>query len=163
MRERITALVSRLKAHRCTISWRFISNDIRSKLYVKLSNQHPRSLPFLPTPSEWVTRGFLRASHAVTKDALRSNPHRPYYAHDHPQPLEPDRISHFEIEIWPTSWVFKKGPRIRLELANADSPVFDAPFSHHYGTKIGTDTVCHDAEHPSYLELPVIPRFRSRT
>ena len=28
LRERITALVSRLTAHRFTISWRFISNDI---------------------------------------------------------------------------------------------------------------------------------------
>ncbi len=130
----------------------------------KLSDQHPRSLltlPFLPMPSECVTRGFLRASHAVTKDATRSTEHRPYYAHDHTQLLEPGRIYNFEIEIWPTSWVFKKGHRIRLELANADSPVFDAPFSHHYGTKIGIDTIYHDAQRPSHLDLPVIPRARS--
>jgi uncharacterized protein len=75
-----------------------------------------------------------------------------------PEPLQPGRIYQFEIEVWPTSWVFKKGHRIRLELANGDSRVFDAPFGHHYGLKMGTDTIYHDARHPSHVLLPISPK-----
>ena len=42
----------------------------------------------------------------------------------------------------PISYVFKKGHRIRLELANGDSPATDGVFSHPYHpTQMGTDTI----------------------
>jgi predicted acyl esterase len=104
-----------------------------------------------------VTKGWLRASHRAI-DAERSTPYRPFHTHQNPEPLQPGRIYQFEIEVWPTSWVFKTGHRIRLELANGDSRVFDAPFGHHYGLKMGTDTIYHDAQHPSHVLLPVIPK-----
>jgi len=55
---------------------------------VKLSDEHARPLfapRFLPTRAQWVTRGFLRASHAATKDEEKSRPGRPYYRHDAPR------------------------------------------------------------------------------
>jgi len=58
----------------------------------------------------------------------------------------------------PTAHLFKKGDRIRLELANGDSAVTDAQFTHRYGPrKLGTDTIYHDAQHPSELLLPLLP------
>ncbi len=30
--------------------------------------------------------------------------------------------------------------------------------AHHYGLKVGKDTIYHDGEHPSHMILPVIPR-----
>lgn len=75
-----------------------------------------------------------------------------------PAPLEPDTIYRFEIEVWPTAYLFQKGNRIRLELANGDSMIGDGLFHHNYGHKVGVDTVYHDSEHPSHLVLPVIPR-----
>ena len=52
-----------------------------------------------------------------------------------------------------------KGHRIRLEIANGDSPVTDAVFTHPYHpTLIGTDTIHHDAAHASCILLPVVPR-----
>ena len=57
----------------------------------------------------------------------------------------------------PISYVFKKGHRIRLELANGDSPATDGVFSHPYHpTQMGTDTIHHDAAHASCLMLPVV-------
>ena len=47
------------------------------------------------------------------------------------------------------------GHRIQLHVANGDSPVFDMPFSHHYGSKIGTDVYYHDQMRPSHVLLPV--------
>ncbi len=41
----------------------------------------------------------------------------------------------------PIAYVFKKGHRLRFELANGDSPATDGVFSHPYHpTQMGTDT-----------------------
>src|SRR5262249_872630 len=46
---------------------------------------------------------------------------------------------------------------IRLEISCADSPITDFLFSHVYRPdKHGTDTIHHNAEHPSELILPVL-------
>jgi hypothetical protein len=51
----------------------------------------------------------------------------------------------------------RKGNRIRLEIANGDSPVTDGLFFHFYRPdKIGADTISQDAEHPSDLVLPAL-------
>ncbi|WP_329312253.1 CocE/NonD family hydrolase [Streptomyces sp. NBC_01278] len=55
----------------------------------------------VPPPSAMVTRGWLKASH-------RTQP---------PQPIEPGTVGRYEIEVWPTSYLFPKGSRIRLEIA----------------------------------------------
>lgn len=52
---------------------------------------------------------------------------------------------------------FKKGNRIRVDVANGDSPVTDLLFAHIYRPdKHGADTLYHDAGHPSQLILPVL-------
>jgi len=57
----------------------------------------------------------------------------------------------------PHAWRFAKGSRIRLEISCADSPITDFLFSHVYRPdKHGTDTIHHNAEHPSELTLPVL-------
>jgi len=56
----------------------------------------------------------------------------------------------------PTSNLFRKDHRIRIDLSNGDSPVFDLG-GHHYGIKMGKDTIYHDGDHPSHIVLPIIP------
>jgi putative CocE/NonD family hydrolase len=105
-----------------------------------------------------VSKGWLKASHRRL-DEERTTEHRPFHTHQDPQPLEPERVYRFTIEVHPASHVFKAGHRIRLELANGDSTVTDGNFSHQYlWFKQGADTVYHDAERPSRLLLPVVPR-----
>ena len=90
-----------------------------------------------------------------------STPYRPFYTHRDPQPLEPDKVYQFEIEVVATSYVFKKGHRIRVELVNDDSTLTDDPKQHHcLPYKAGSDTIYHDAAHPSRVLLSVIPRKR---
>lgn len=56
------------------------------------------------------------------------------------------------------SHVFKKGHRIRLEIANGDSQLTDSVFVHPYHPCLqGTDTIHYDAIHASRLLLPVVP------
>ena len=117
------------------------------------SEQHP---DILPPMGRILTRGWLKASHRE-KDEKLSRSYRPYYTHKHPTPIEPNKVYKYEIEIWPTTNVFKKGHRIRLDLACTDSNAFDFG-GHVYGIKVGKDTIYHDKDHPSHLILPVIPR-----
>jgi len=82
---------------------------------------------------------------------------RPFYTHTNPQPLTPGEVYAFDIEVLPMSYTFKKGHRIRVEIANSDSPLTDGIFSHPYHpTQIGSDTIHHDAVHASCLLLPVV-------
>ena len=72
-------------------------------------------------------------------------------------PLTPGKIYKIEIPLQPIAYRFHRGSRIRLEVANGDSPVTDNLFFHFYRPdKIGTDTICEGAEHPSKLVLLVL-------
>ena len=102
-------------------------------------------------PARLVTEGWLRATHRALEPA-RSTPTSPYHTHVDPQPLEPGTIYEFNIEIWPTCWVFQKGHRLRLDLASLDQLG-----QYYLGHLRATDTFHHDAEHPSHLLLPIIP------
>ncbi len=67
------------------------------------------------------------------------------------------------IELWPTSMVFFKGHRIRLEIASSNFPRFDR--NPNTGRDIATETkpisanqvVRHSREYPSRLILPIVP------
>ena len=103
-----------------------------------------------------VAKGWLLASHRE-KDVRRSTELRPFYTHTNPQPLTPGEVYRFDIEVLPVAYVFRKGHRIRLEIANGDSAVTDAVFTHPYPpTAIGSDTIHHDSVHASCLKLPVV-------
>jgi putative CocE/NonD family hydrolase len=68
-------------------------------------------------------------------------------------------------DLYPTSWVFKKGHRIRLSIAASDWPTFRlhpelAPSNNPSApdTIVPTITVHRGADRAAYIELPVIPR-----
>jgi predicted acyl esterase len=108
-------------------------------------------------PLQCVTKGWLRASHRKL-DVEQSRPYRPYHAHDERQWLKPDAIVECQVEIWPTSMVFRKGHRIRLDISPADG-VGTQHFTHfHADYNQGAQTTLHSGgDKPSYLLLPVIP------
>jgi hypothetical protein len=69
------------------------------------------------------------------------------------------------IDLQPTSWVFKKGHRIRVSIAGADWPTFDlhpmlSPTNNPSDPVniVPTITVYRDVQHPSRIELPIIPQ-----
>lgn len=129
---------------------------------VKLADQMPQSSEDrkagLQPASVNVSKGWMRASHRQ-KDEQRSTKHRPFYTHTSPQPIVPGDIYKLDIEVMPCAYVFKAGHRIRLEIANMDSPLTDAIFTHQYlYYKVGTDTIHHSAKYPSRIHLPLISR-----
>jgi putative CocE/NonD family hydrolase len=134
------------------------SDQLDTNVIVRVCDESPRPQdlhPELPTPFTIVSRGWLRASHR-TLDPLLSTQERPYHTHSDPRPLEPGRVYRLDIELMPMAHVFKAGHRIRLDIANGDSPVTEAIFAHYYTPQAGTDTVHHDHEHQSRLVLPIL-------
>jgi predicted acyl esterase len=108
-------------------------------------------------PLQCVTKGWLRASHRKL-DPEKSLPYRPYHAHDERQWLKPDEVVECQVEIWPTSMVFRKGHRLRLDISPADG-VGTQHFTHfHADYNQGAQATLHaGGDKPSYLLLPVIP------
>ena len=83
---------------------------------------------------------------------------------DTPELLEPGNVYEFVFELYPTSNVFKKGHRIRLDISSSNWPRFDA--NPNTGGDLGVDrqleiaeqTIHHEPEHPSHVVLPIINR-----
>jgi putative CocE/NonD family hydrolase len=103
-----------------------------------------------------VAKGWLRVSHRELDPKL-SLPYRPYHRHQRRLYLTPGEIVKVDVEIWPTSMVFRRGHRIRLDIQPRDG-VGSASYMHYHADyNTGTNTIHAGGEHESYLLLPVIP------
>jgi putative CocE/NonD family hydrolase len=104
----------------------------------------------------YVQRGWLRASHRKLDPAL-STRLRPYQTHlrADAKPLVPGRATHMRLEVFPFAHAFRKGSRLRVWIEAptghtgfwAFTPVPDP----------ATNTVIHNAAHPSRLVVGVVP------
>jgi putative CocE/NonD family hydrolase len=79
------------------------------------------------------------------------------------KPIVPGKVYEYKIDLWSTSNVFLKGHRIRLEVSSSNFPRFDRNLNtgkrkHDANFVKATNTILHDAAHPSALILPVVPR-----
>jgi hypothetical protein len=104
-----------------------------------------------------VAKGWLRVSHRELDPEL-STPWRPYHRHTRRLYLKPGEIVQVQVEIWPTSMVFKKGHRIRLDVQPRDGVGSDGYRHYHADYNTGTNTIHAGGEYESYLLLPVIPK-----
>ncbi len=103
-----------------------------------------------------VAKGWLRVSHRELDPEL-SRPYRPYHKHTRRLYLKPGEIVKVDVEIWPTSMVFKKGHRIRLDVQPRDGIGSQGYMHYHADYNTGTNTVHAGGRYESYLLLPVIP------
>jgi uncharacterized protein len=96
-----------------------------------------------------LTEGILRASYRDSQVT--------------PAALVPGKVYPFTIDLWATSNVFRAGHLIRMEVSSSNFPRFDRnlntgePAATSSKWVSATNTILHDAEHPSALLLPVIP------
>ena len=85
-----------------------------------------------------------------------------------PELMNPGQVYKFDIDLWATSNVFKKGHVLRLEVSSSNFPRFDRNlntgavqyFTNGSGEQFvrASNVVLHDAEHPSALIVPIVPR-----
>jgi putative CocE/NonD family hydrolase len=77
--------------------------------------------------------------------------------------MHPGQIYRFRIEMNPTSILFPKGHRIRLDISSSNFPRFDVnpntgePLNQNRHTIKATNSIYHDSDHPTHIILPVIP------
>ena len=85
---------------------------------------------------------------------------------DKPGLVTPNEVQALEIELSPTSYVFKAGHRIRVQVSSSNFPLFDP--NPNTGKSLFTDpsnemivaeqSIFHDDERPSHIVLPIIER-----
>ena len=103
-----------------------------------------------------VAKGWLRVSQRELDPAL-SLPYRPYHRHQRRLYLTPGEMVEVQVEIWPTSMLFKRGHRIRLDIQPRDG-VGSVHYTHYHADyNSGSNTIYAGGDQPSYLLLPIIP------
>ena len=109
-------------------------------------------------PVPCVTKGWLRASHRKL-DPERSLPYRPYHAHNERLWLKPNEPVECDVEIWPTSMVFGKGYKLRIDIQPRDG-AGSAPYTHYHADyNAGAENAIYTGgDKASYLMLPIIPQ-----
>jgi putative CocE/NonD family hydrolase len=83
-----------------------------------------------------------------------------------PDPVTPGTVCEYAIDLIATSQVFKPGHRVRVDVSSSNFPCFDrnpgngapAATATEADFVVADQMICHDAGHPSYITLPVIPR-----
>jgi putative CocE/NonD family hydrolase len=83
---------------------------------------------------------------------------------EHADFMKPGEVYPFTIEMYPTSLVFQKGHRIRVDISSSNFPRFDVnpntgePLNDNRRWAVAVNSIYDDAQRPSHILLPVIPK-----
>jgi uncharacterized protein len=116
----------------------------------KLIDVHPPNADFPDGFAQNISDSIIRARYRNSRDQAAL--------------IEPGSVYDFEIVLYPTSNVFAKGHRIRLDISSSNFPRFD--INPNTGGTLGRDrrlvpaeqAIYHDPERPSHIVLPVQTR-----
>ena len=126
------------------------SSAVDTDFTAKLIDVHPASTDFPGGFDLNLGDGIVRARF---RDSLKEE-----------KLLDPGTVYPFTIRLYPTSNVFKKGHRIRVDISSSNFPRFDVnpntgePLNEHRRSVTAENAVWHDATHPSHILLPLVPR-----
>jgi putative CocE/NonD family hydrolase len=134
--------------------WARITNATDATLVGVLSDVSPGGA------SNQLTAGFLLASQravdrskaTLSRDGQVIRPWHPFSI-DSRKAVVPGEPTEYQIEIYPTSNVFKAGHRIRLTINTADTPATLTTVPQLLGELGGTLEVLHGPAHPSSVLL----------
>jgi uncharacterized protein len=79
-----------------------------------------------------------------------------------PSEIQPNKVYKYNISLWSTSNLFKKGHQIRVEISSSNFPRFDRNLNTGIFPALdstyvkATQTILHNKEYPSCIILPVI-------
>jgi uncharacterized protein len=82
---------------------------------------------------------------------------------EHANLMNPGQIYQVTLDLWSTSNLFLRGHTLRLEISSSNFPRFDRNLNtgeeiKHAGKFVSaSNTILHDAQHPSALVVPVMP------
>ena len=81
---------------------------------------------------------------------------------ENPELMHPGNIYKISFPLFPTSNLFKKGHRIRVDISSSNFPRFDVnpntgePLGENRLQYIAENAVYHDSKHPSHIILPIV-------
>ena len=132
-----------------------ITGPISVTLYAASS---ARDTDFTATLVDVFPNGYI---HMIQEGIIRASFRNPA---DPPSHIEPGKVYEYKIDLVATSYVFKSGHQIRLEISSSNFNRFDRnpntgnPFGTDATTQKAVQTIYHDIKHPSHITLPIIPR-----
>lgn len=83
---------------------------------------------------------------------------------EEPELAVPHEVYEIEVDLWATANVFLSGHRIRVQVTSSNFPRWNRNLNTGASNEatadfvVATQTILHDAHHPSQIVLPVIPR-----
>jgi uncharacterized protein len=120
------------------------SSTVDTDFTAKLVDVHPDGF------AQNITEGILRMRYRDSREK--------------PAKITPAQVYKITVDLVATSNVFLAGHRLRVEISSSNYPRFDRnlntgdPDIQHASAKVvATNTILHDAEHPSALVLSVLP------
>ena len=125
------------------------SSAIDTDFTAKLIDVYP------PSP-DWPDGFTLNLGDSIVRARYREG-------YDQPRCLEPGQPTKFSILLYPTSNLFDRGHRIRIDIASSNFPRFDVnpntgePLNAHTHHVVARQLIYHDHDHPSHALLPIIP------
>lgn len=143
-------------------NWIIIIKDVGPDVLVQTAREGEMEHP--QVPERELTRGWLKASHRAI-DGKRSLPGRPFHplTRSAQKPVVPGEITRYDVEIAPTSNLFKRDHRICVEITSMDVPTAVSGESavpyisyHICSSKTVVHKIYRCQEYPSHLFLPVI-------
>jgi putative CocE/NonD family hydrolase len=125
----------------------WVSSDAPdTDFHVKLTDLHPPSPDYPQGYAFPVSEGILRARYRES--------------FERPAPLQPGQLYQLKIPLEPAANLFKAGHRIRVDICSSSFPNFD--INPNTGNpddrrpRIAVNTVYHQLDHASCVELPVL-------
>ena len=97
----------------------------------------------------------------LTDGIIRARYHNSW---EKPELMKPNEIYQFHITLYPTSNLFARNHRIRVDISSSNWPRFDINpntgelIGKNRRFKITDNTIYHDKLHPSHIILPIIKR-----
>jgi uncharacterized protein len=137
--------------------WAELNGASDATLTAVLSDVNPNG------ESNQLTAGFLLASQRAVDRKLSTYAHGVMIRPWHPftrasqRSVPPNRPELYQIEIYPTSNVFRAGDRIRLTIGTANTPGTMTPAPDLLNETGGELRVLRGPRYDSYVQLPVIP------
>jgi predicted acyl esterase len=102
-----------------------------------------------------VALGWLRLSQREM-DEEKSTPWQPYLKHERELKVKPGEIVTCEIEILPSSTLFRKGETLRLVISGKYQ-VESKWFGYNLRVNEGRHSIYSGGKHDSYLLIPIVP------
>ncbi len=106
-----------------------------------------------------VALGYLRVSHRELDERL-STPEQPWHTHRREQPLTPGEIVAVDIEIWPSSTLFRAAEQLQVVVQGSDTQTYPPGViatGHTETRNRGRHVIHAGGRYNSHLLVPVIP------